>query len=153
MTLTYSIERETARIKVENGSMHKFGCSFPLPDAINAEFGRVSRAFFNRIGTCDIFMESGQFDISSITTSLSFLLSFTLSSSHSLLQIMPVFAQAFLRTGRAALSRGSYANPLQQALGVKGSAKYAQAYRNYATAFTRNKPHVNIGMELDDFVK
>jgi len=58
---------------------------------------------------------------------------------------MAVFASAFLRTGRAAFARSSASNPIQQALGVKGAARYAQAYRNYATAFERSKPHVNIG--------
>ena len=59
---------------------------------------------------------------------------------------MAVFASAFLRTGRAAFARSSASNPIQQALGVKGATRYAQAYRNYATAFERSKPHVNIGM-------
>lgn len=59
---------------------------------------------------------------------------------------MSAFAQAFLRTGRAALARGSYQNPVQRALGVNGSVKYTAACRNYATAFERSKPHVNIGI-------
>lgn len=57
---------------------------------------------------------------------------------------MAVFASAFLRTSRAAFSKSS-TNAIQQALGTKGAARYAQAYRNYATAFERSKPHVNIG--------
>jgi len=58
---------------------------------------------------------------------------------------MSAFAHTFLRTSRAALNRGSNANPLRQALGVNGAVKYAAACRNYATAFERTKPHVNIG--------
>lgn len=59
---------------------------------------------------------------------------------------MAIFAQTVLRTGRLALSRAGASNPIQQALGYQGAAKYASAYRNYATAFERSKPHVNIGM-------
>ena len=62
---------------------------------------------------------------------------------------MSAFAQAFLRTSRAALSKGSSSSPIQKALGVHGSARYAAACRCYATAvFERNKPHVNIGKYL-----
>ncbi|KAF2396862.1 elongation factor Tu, mitochondrial precursor [Trichodelitschia bisporula] len=56
-----------------------------------------------------------------------------------------VYAHAFLRTSRAAFGLWRAANPLQQALGAQGAAKYAAACRNYATAFERTKPHVNIG--------
>ncbi|GAB7339308.1 hypothetical protein MBLNU457_5959t1 [Dothideomycetes sp. NU457] len=58
---------------------------------------------------------------------------------------MASFAQAFLRTSRAALLRPASVNPAQQALGSKGSAQFLRASRNYASAFTRDKPHVNIG--------
>ncbi|KAE9965761.1 translation elongation factor Tu [Venturia inaequalis] len=58
---------------------------------------------------------------------------------------MSAFAQAFLRTGRATLTRGSVQNPVQRALGLNGAVRYTQACRNYATAFERSKPHVNIG--------
>ncbi|EON69775.1 elongation factor Tu, mitochondrial [Coniosporium apollinis CBS 100218] len=58
---------------------------------------------------------------------------------------MSPFAQAFLRTSRAALRQRTGVNPVQQALGVQGGARYVQAVRNYATVFERNKPHVNIG--------
>lgn len=58
---------------------------------------------------------------------------------------MASFAQAFLRTSRAALVRPASVNPAQHALGSKGSAQFLRASRNYASAFTRDKPHVNIG--------
>lgn len=57
---------------------------------------------------------------------------------------MSAFAQAFLRTSRVAL-RGQYVNPMQSALGSRGGAQFVAASRNYATAFERTKPHVNIG--------
>lgn len=36
-------------------------------------------------------------------------------------------------------------NPVQNALGLQGTSRYMNGVRNYA-AFTRDKPHVNIGM-------
>lgn len=60
---------------------------------------------------------------------------------HSLNSIMSSFASAFLRTSRAALRSNGAANPVQAAWGSRGGAYM----RNYATAFERNKPHVNIG--------
>jgi hypothetical protein len=35
-------------------------------------------------------------------------------------------------------------NPVQNALGMQGTSRYMNGIRNYA-AFTRDKPHVNIG--------
>jgi elongation factor Tu len=59
---------------------------------------------------------------------------------------MFLFAQTALRTGRVALrSQRAALNPVQQALGLNGSIKYASAVRSYATAFERTKPHVNVG--------
>ncbi|KAF2138870.1 uncharacterized protein K452DRAFT_233702 [Aplosporella prunicola CBS 121167] len=58
---------------------------------------------------------------------------------------MSAFTRAFLRTSRAAFRQRSGANPLQQTLGLQGSAQYMGAVRNYAAAFERSKPHVNIG--------
>ena len=62
---------------------------------------------------------------------------------------MSSFASAFLRTSRAALRSNGAANPVQAAWGPRGGAYM----RNYATAFERNKPHVNIGPSplLSDF--
>ena len=53
---------------------------------------------------------------------------------------MSSFASTFLRTSRALRSNG--VNPVQSAWGARGGAYM----RNYATAFERTKPHVNIGM-------
>jgi len=58
---------------------------------------------------------------------------------------MSAFAQAFLRTSRATLRRQNGVSPTQFALGSRGSAQFLTATRNYATAFERTKPHVNIG--------
>ena len=55
------------------------------------------------------------------------------------------FVQSFLRSSRAALRQRGTVNPFQQTLGVQGSNQYLNSWRNYATAFERNKPHVNIG--------
>jgi len=55
------------------------------------------------------------------------------------------FAQAFLRSSRATLRQKGNVNPFQQTLGAQGSSQYLNSWRNYATAFERNKPHVNIG--------
>lgn len=54
---------------------------------------------------------------------------------------MSSFAKAFVRTSRVALKTGSV-NPVQAAWGSRGGA----LMRNYATAFERSKPHVNVGM-------
>lgn len=37
-------------------------------------------------------------------------------------------------------------NPVQNALGMQGTSRYMNGVRNYA-AFTRDKPHVNIGKD------
>jgi len=55
------------------------------------------------------------------------------------------FVQAFARTSRAALRQKANASPVQLALGKQGSSQYLNGWRSYATAFERNKPHVNIG--------
>jgi len=57
---------------------------------------------------------------------------------------MSAFARTFLRSSRF-IARGNRTNPVQYALGHKGSIKYTLQCRNYAAAFTRDKPHVNIG--------
>ncbi|KAI5205161.1 translation elongation factor Tu [Aureobasidium subglaciale] len=54
---------------------------------------------------------------------------------------MSSFASAFLRTSRVALRSNGAVNPVQAAWGPRGGAYM----RNYATAFERTKPHVNIG--------
>ncbi|KAG8630954.1 hypothetical protein KVT40_000094 [Elsinoe batatas] len=56
---------------------------------------------------------------------------------------MSSFARLVLSTGRASLRPSR--NPVQYALGSKGNSQFLSASRNYATAFERNKPHVNIG--------
>ncbi|KAF2873487.1 elongation factor Tu GTP binding domain-containing protein [Massariosphaeria phaeospora] len=58
---------------------------------------------------------------------------------------MSVFSRALWRTSRHALRNNSSLNPVQQALGVQGASRYVNGVRNYAVAFTRDKPHVNIG--------
>ena len=55
---------------------------------------------------------------------------------------MSSFSRTFLRTSRNALKYQRGVNPVQQAWGAQG--KYG--VRNYAAAFQRDKPHVNIGM-------
>jgi elongation factor Tu len=57
---------------------------------------------------------------------------------------MSTFAHTLLRSGRF-IVRGNRSNPVQYALGQKGSIKYTALCRTYATAFTRDKEHVNIG--------
>lgn len=74
----------------------------------------------------------------------------TLLSSHSPGSVVAAFtmsalSRAFLRTSRAALRQRSGANPLSQTLGLNGTQQYLSQVRNYAAAFERNKPHVNIG--------
>lgn len=61
---------------------------------------------------------------------------------------MSAFSRALWRTSRHALRNQSTINPLQQALGVQGGSRYVNSVRNYAVAFTRDKPHVNIGTTL-----
>jgi elongation factor Tu len=56
-----------------------------------------------------------------------------------------MFSRQLLRTSRLALRNNKSVNPVQQALGLQGSARYVQGVRGYAAAFTRDKPHVNIG--------
>lgn len=56
---------------------------------------------------------------------------------------MASFARLALSTGRVAFRPAT--NPVQCALGGKGSSQFLTASRSYATAFERNKPHVNIG--------
>ncbi|KAK5167518.1 translation elongation factor Tu [Saxophila tyrrhenica] len=51
-------------------------------------------------------------------------------------------ARTFLRTSRALRTQSS---PVQCALGNRGAQQYVNSTRSYATAFERNKPHVNIG--------
>ena len=55
---------------------------------------------------------------------------------------MSSFSRVFMRAAR--YQRG--VNPLQNALGLQGTSRYMNGVRNYA-AFTRDKPHVNIGMQ------
>ena len=52
------------------------------------------------------------------------------------------FARTFLRTSRAL--RNQTSSPVS-ALSARGQAQLINASRNYATAFERSKPHVNIG--------
>jgi hypothetical protein len=59
---------------------------------------------------------------------------------------MSAFAQAFFRTTKASFSRRTCINPIQYALGPKGTAQYVASCRSYATVFERSKPHVNIGI-------
>jgi elongation factor Tu len=65
---------------------------------------------------------------------------------------MSTFSRQLWRTSRNALRYTKTVNPVQQALGVQGGSRYVNGVRNYAAAFTRDKPHVNIGM-LDAFQK
>ena len=60
---------------------------------------------------------------------------------------MSAFSRALWRNTRGALRYNKAINPVQQALGVQGSSRYALGVWNYAAAFTRDKPHVNIGMK------
>jgi hypothetical protein len=53
---------------------------------------------------------------------------------------MSSFSKVFMRAAR--YQRG--VNPVQNALGMQGTSRYMNGVRNYA-AFTRDKPHVNIG--------
>ncbi|KAH7138889.1 elongation factor Tu GTP binding domain-containing protein [Dendryphion nanum] len=58
---------------------------------------------------------------------------------------MSAFSRALWRTSRSTIRYNKSTNPMQQALGIQGSSRYALGVRNYAAAFTRDKPHVNIG--------
>lgn len=58
---------------------------------------------------------------------------------------MSSFSRAFWRTSRTALNYQRGVNPVQQAWGIQGTSRYANGVRNYAAAFQRDKPHVNIG--------
>lgn len=55
------------------------------------------------------------------------------------------FTQALWRTSRNALKYQRGVNPVQQAWGVQGANRSVNGIRNYAAAFQRDKPHVNIG--------
>lgn len=70
------------------------------------------------------------------------LLSARLLSAH---HTMSSFSRVLLRTSRSAVQYQRGANPLQNALGAHGTARWLNGVRNYA-AFTRDKPHVNIGL-------
>ncbi|KAF1815591.1 translation elongation factor Tu [Eremomyces bilateralis CBS 781.70] len=59
---------------------------------------------------------------------------------------MPFSVTCFVRTSRTFARSSASQNPLRQALGVKGSARFVFQARTYAqAAFERKKPHVNIG--------
>jgi elongation factor Tu len=58
---------------------------------------------------------------------------------------MSTFSRVFLRTARSSLQYNRSVNPVQNALGAQGTSRWMNGVRNYA-AFTRDKPHVNIGM-------
>ncbi|KAI9667426.1 MAG: translation elongation factor Tu [Bathelium mastoideum] len=58
---------------------------------------------------------------------------------------MSPVAQSFVRSSRALLRSQKSLNPVQNALGARGGARYVGAVRHYAQVFERNKPHVNIG--------
>jgi elongation factor Tu len=58
---------------------------------------------------------------------------------------MSSFSKVFLRTSRAAVQYQRGVSPVQNALGAHGTSRWMNGVRNYA-AFTRDKPHVNIGM-------
>ncbi|KAI9736587.1 MAG: translation elongation factor Tu [Claussenomyces sp. TS43310] len=61
---------------------------------------------------------------------------------------MSAFARTvtpFVRTARSSLLRSNGVNPLQSTLRTKSGAQVFDAYRSYATAFERTKPHVNVG--------
>jgi elongation factor Tu len=58
---------------------------------------------------------------------------------------MSSFSRVFLRTSRSAFQYQRGVNPVQNALGAQGTSRWMNGVRNYA-AFTRDKPHVNIGI-------
>jgi hypothetical protein len=53
----------------------------------------------------------------------------------------------FLQTAKATLRQGNAVSPLHFALQRQQGAPVLNAFRSYATAFTRDKPHVNIGIQ------
>ncbi|KAF2633030.1 translation elongation factor Tu [Macroventuria anomochaeta] len=57
---------------------------------------------------------------------------------------MSSFSRVFQRTARSAFQYQRGVNPVQNALGAQGTGRWMNGVRNYA-AFTRDKPHVNIG--------
>ena len=59
---------------------------------------------------------------------------------------MSTVTQSFLRSSRALSRAQKGLNPVQNALGLQGGARYVGAVRHYAAVFERNKPHVNIGL-------
>jgi hypothetical protein len=61
---------------------------------------------------------------------------------------MSSFSRVFMRAAR--YQRG--VNPVQNALGLQGTSRYMNGVRNYA-AFTRDKPHVNIGIHPSHHLK
>jgi elongation factor Tu len=68
---------------------------------------------------------------------------------------MSAFARTitpFIKTARSALLHGNSVSPLQHALRRKNGAQVINAFRSYAVAFERTKPHVNIGMLNDSAV-
>ena len=58
---------------------------------------------------------------------------------------MSAFSRQLWRTSRNVLRAQRTVNPVQQALGVQGTIRYANGVRSYAAAFTRDKPHCNVG--------
>ena len=61
---------------------------------------------------------------------------------------MSSFSRVFQRTARSAFQYNRALNPVQNALGAQGTGRWMNGVRNYA-AFTRDKPHVNIGAYLN----
>ena len=57
---------------------------------------------------------------------------------------MSPLTRVLLRTSRAALQCQRGVSPVQTALGAHGTSRWLNGVRSYA-AFTRDKPHVNIG--------
>jgi len=60
---------------------------------------------------------------------------------------MSSFSRVFQRTARSAFQYNRSVNPVQNALGAQGTGRFMNGVRNYA-AFTRDKPHVNIGAPI-----
>lgn len=58
---------------------------------------------------------------------------------------MSAAAQSFFRSSRVLLRTQKNVNPVQNAFGLQGGARYVGAVRHYAQVFDRTKPHVNIG--------
>lgn len=76
---------------------------------------------------------------------LSFILLVLLPASSLFNSTMSSFSRVFQRTARSAFQYQRGVNPVQNALGAQGTGRWMNGVRNYA-AFTRDKPHVNIGM-------